>query len=336
MFVGEKRLRRIFTYFCIYTSALIAVFVAFILAYIGNTDSFHQISIYLAIFLLVLFFIIGGANFMFMYVQTFQSNVSAPIIKYTEIVTCLGIGDAVTISPGEYPAEYAREFLSLTLLQERIIRNTDDLKILNSYISHEMKNSVSVLSAMVQLSSPKEEVLQYIRHMTESVENILALSQVKTEDEFQRADLSMVCAMAVDDYRKKCRGISLSIPETGVSEVIGRENLFYRAISNLLDNAIKYGDSSGVRVDVSEKKGSVIVRVHNFGKPIDTSHLQNIFETNYRIKSLKSDSYGIGLSLVKNVTDLYGGAVWVESDPELGTYFYLVFPAQRVSGGDLQ
>ncbi|MEG1779135.1 MAG: hypothetical protein RR263_03465, partial [Oscillospiraceae bacterium] len=130
----------------------------------------------------MLFFIVGCTNFIFLYTQAFQSHIATPINRYIEIVTRLGIGDAVVISPRDYPTEYSDEFQALNLLQDRMIRNTDDLKILNSYISHEMKNSISVLSAMVQLHSDQEQILQYIGHMNESVENILALSQVKTTE----------------------------------------------------------------------------------------------------------------------------------------------------------
>ncbi|MEG1869288.1 MAG: HAMP domain-containing sensor histidine kinase [Oscillospiraceae bacterium] len=335
MFISEKKLLRVLVYFCVYLGVMFCSFIIFLLSYLANPSSMQGGSVYLSVLLLVLFFIVGCTNFIFLYTQAFQSHIATPINRYIEIVTRLGIGDAVVISPRDYPTEYSDEFQALNLLQDRMIRNTDDLKILNSYISHEMKNSISVLSAMVQLHSDQEQILQYIGHMNESVENILALSQVKTTEESQTTDLSMVCAMAVNDYRKKYKNILLTMPDDGISEVPGRENLFYRAISNLLDNAIKYGNGTAITVDISEKKGSVVVCVHNYGKPINNAYLENIFETNYRIKTLKRDSYGIGLSLVKNVMEVCHGAIWVESNLVDGTSFYLVCPSEKLFGGDI-
>lgn len=214
----------------------------------------------------------------------------------------------------------------LIALSQQMQDNLSNLKILNSYVSHEVKNSISIIHAQIQLGAGKEELLSAIHHIISGIENILALSEIKSETITETIDLSLIAAMVVDDYSKKYKDIELII-EDSVSLVYGKQHLFYCAISNLVDNAIKYGNQKPIQVIVSEKNNTVSVCIEDHGIGIPQKQLDKIFEPNYRISSLKKDSYGVGLSLVKNVVEVTGGTIWVDSVYNQGTRFILVLPS---------
>lgn len=217
----------------------------------------------------------------------------------------------------------------LIYLARRIEDSLSNLKILNSYISHEVKNSISILHAKIQLGADKEELISSIHNTLSGIENILALSEVKSSSITEKVDLSLISACVVDDFIKKYPQIELIIEES-VSEVYGKQHLLYCAISNLVDNAIKYGNQKPIIVTVSEKYNTVSVCIEDQGIGIPQKSLDKIFEVNYRMASLKKDSYGVGLSLVKNVVEVSGGAIWVESELSKGTKFTVVFPSVKV------
>jgi len=80
-------------------------------------------------------------------------------------------------------------------------------------------------------------------------------------------------------------------------------------------------------VTVSRQYDSVIIAVKDYGCGIPNDEQNKIFQNRYRVKDLNKDGYGIGLSLVSHVCDLCGGFVWLDSEKDKGSVFYLSFPA---------
>lgn len=115
--------------------------------------------------------------------------------------------------------------------------------------------------------------------------------------------------------------------DSKVKTILADESLMFRAISNLVDNAIKYGDANSeivIRVDKNSTK--TIITVHNFGESIPEEARDNIFERLFRL-GLDRDTTGsgLGLTIVKQIAELHGGKVKVESTITEGTTFTLVF-----------
>lgn len=100
-----------------------------------------------------------------------------------------------------------------------------------------------------------------------------------------------------------------------------------RAVDNLIDNAIKYGDDDKpVVVECKKKDSSVIINVLNYGNPIHLKDQANIFSRFYRISNSKNKGWGIGLSLVKGIAEAHGGKVSVDSTTTGGTIFSIAIP----------
>lgn len=100
-----------------------------------------------------------------------------------------------------------------------------------------------------------------------------------------------------------------------------------RIIENLCDNAIKYGFTNNrVEVIVTEKNHGVIIEVRNKGELISREDQKNLFEQFYRARNTTERGWGIGLTLVKGLSEAHGGSVKVESDIEMGTCFTVSLP----------
>ncbi|MCG9972119.1 sensor histidine kinase [Christiangramia crocea] len=113
-----------------------------------------------------------------------------------------------------------------------------------------------------------------------------------------------------------------------------------RVIENLVTNAVKYGShSTPVTIMVEDKDDHVIIKVHNYGKPIARKNQSEIFKFLNRARSVQTgnlESWGMGLTLVKSVAQAHGGKVGLESDEEHGTTFSISLGKKSNSPGKIR
>ncbi|MCC0655951.1 MULTISPECIES: sensor histidine kinase [unclassified Clostridioides] len=209
-------------------------------------------------------------------------------------------------------------------LKDKFDSHIEDYKRLNSYLSHEQKNAIAILRTSLELSG-NEELLNTLNKVANNVEDVLAISDTKNNEDMYEVDIALICAQVCDHYSKVYANLSFDFDEDENMSIYGKEKWIYRGVSNLLDNAIKYGEGKDICVNVKNQKGSVIVSVRDNGIGMSKQSMKKIFYDRYRINELNKDGYGIGLSLVKHVCNLCNGFIWVESEEGKGSIFYLVF-----------
>jgi two-component system, OmpR family, sensor histidine kinase KdpD len=107
------------------------------------------------------------------------------------------------------------------------------------------------------------------------------------------------------------------------------EELLKMALTQLLDNAAKYSSpGSSITIAGQEEPAEILLSVHNQGSFIPPEEREKIFERFYRSpgSNRKAPGTGIGLSVVKQVTESHLGRAWVNSDPQAGTTFFVSLP----------
>ncbi|QJE03678.1 HAMP domain-containing histidine kinase (plasmid) [Massilia forsythiae] len=100
-----------------------------------------------------------------------------------------------------------------------------------------------------------------------------------------------------------------------------------RALENLVNNAVKYGDGAEVGIMAAQTRGRLMLSVHNTGVPIPKERQSAIFD--YLAREPANPSvigWGLGLPFVKRVAESHGGSVAVDSSPETGTTFLIDIP----------
>jgi len=220
-----------------------------------------------------------------------------------------------------------------------------------STVSHEFKSpltSIRQLSEMLQSGRvPSEErrqqyydvLLEQSERLALLTDNILSLAKIeegRAEFAFETTDISALLANAVSSFQERVRhegfDIELNIQGQIPHAAVDRTALS-QAITNLLDNAIKYsGDSRKVAVRAAAEEPFVIIAVQDFGVGIKKEDIDRVFERFFRggdelTRTVKGS--GLGLTLVKEIVEAHRGKVLVESEPGKGSVFSIRLPLSQ-------
>ena len=216
-------------------------------------------------------------------------------------------------------------------------------------VSHELRTPLASLVGFIEtLQGParddpasRERFLDIMRdqawRMTRLIDDLLSLSRIELREHVapnRRVDLRLVTMQMLDALRPMARERNVDIalecsPEPAM--VLGHDDELSRVVENLVENAIKYGES-GKRVDVSlTRRGAEIeLSVRDYGPGIAHEHLPRLTERFYRVDVAESrgkGGTGLGLAIVKHIVSRHRGRLLIESEPGRGAAFRALLPA---------
>ncbi len=213
-------------------------------------------------------------------------------------------------------------------------------------ISHELKTPVGALALLAEtlLDEDQPEVVKRLAErlaneafrVGNTIDDLLELSRLEVATAL--ADDQVVVAQFVGDAADRVRpaaeqrGIAIEVERTPTRlAVVGDRRQLVSAVTNLLDNAVKYSEPGGsVEVRARTDGTWVDVSVSDRGIGIPRRDLERIFERFYRVdraRSRETGGTGLGLAIVRHVASNHRGEVRVESREGVGSTFTLRLPA---------
>jgi two-component system sensor histidine kinase SenX3 len=212
-------------------------------------------------------------------------------------------------------------------------------------VSHELKTPIGALEVlaetMVAETDPvvtrplAESMVREAERLGRIVDDLLDLSLIETQESPVR-DPMLIDALvneAVDRVRPAAivAGIDVRVHDDAPNAMVACDRRqVVSAITNLVDNAVKYSEpGSAVEVTAAAEAESVVVTVKDAGIGIPSRDLQRIFERFYRVDQARSRATGgtgLGLAIVRHVAQAHGGEVTVESVEGEGSAFRFVLP----------
>lgn len=130
------------------------------------------------------------------------------------------------------------------------------------------------------------------------------------------------------------RDLRLDIRNAARADVI-KDDLSY-AVTNLVDNALKYAPQGEITVSVDREDTSVKITVADRGPGIPQGHLERIFDRFYRGEQREVTGSGLGLAIAKRAVERAHGTISVESLPSFGTRFTIALPARKTTAQRLR
>ena len=211
-----------------------------------------------------------------------------------------------------------------------------------SNVSHEFKTPINAIEGYAMLlqgcSHESEEQQEYIekilyntKRLSELVGNILLLSKVdnyaiETKKEKFRVDEQIRQALLLLEQKWVEKEIEFDIELDNVTW-LGNESLLLHVWSNLIDNAIKFSERSGlIRMRLKQEKEVVFV-IEDYGPGINEAEKRHIFNKFYQgDSSHKQEGNGLGLALVKQILENCGGSIEADSTYKSGSRFVVKLP----------
>ncbi|MEO0563099.1 MAG: HAMP domain-containing sensor histidine kinase, partial [Chloroflexota bacterium] len=190
-----------------------------------------------------------------------------------------------------------------------------------------------------------DKILSGVSQMTSIVDNIQDAGRFDPETgfyEMQRSqvDLSEIVSKIVSNQiipaEKQNLTVEMAVADN-VPIINADENMLTRAVTNLVDNAVKYTPDAG-RIEVQIRQddaGNVVVSVIDDGDGISEEDQAKLFQRHVRLakrEHVRVKGTGLGLFIVKSVAQAHGGDAVVESVLSEGTTFSIVIP---LSGSNL-
>ena len=217
-------------------------------------------------------------------------------------------------------------------------------------VSHELRTPLTSIQGYAETlldsrSLPPNlcEFVEIIRknamRMSRLTEDLLVLARVESGEQnfnFQLAMPRELLEEAVQTFQDLAatHGIELSMMCTANSAVLVDRDAIHQVLSNLIDNALKYGNQGGkILIGACESEDGVQFYVRDFGTGIPSEHLPRLFERFYRVdkgRSRESGGTGLGLAIAKHVVRAHSGTIRAESELNHGSTFYFTLPKQPV------
>lgn len=216
-------------------------------------------------------------------------------------------------------------------------------------VSHELRTPLSLIKSAAEtlidggrndpatLGRFLEIIDRNANRLTLLIDDLLLLSTLdsgRLRLELEVVPLRSAAQDVLDDFqsRARTRRVALDNGISGDFAVRADPERLRQVLSNLVDNAIKYGREDGrVAVDAAAlPDGRIEVAVRDDGPGISPEVQPRIFERFYRVdkaRSREQGGTGLGLAIVKHVVQAHGGEVRLESGPGAGTTFYFTLPA---------
>jgi signal transduction histidine kinase len=196
-------------------------------------------------------------------------------------------------------------------------------------MAHELRTPLAIMRARVDSLEPgpvRDALRSDLVNMTRTVSQVLDIAELESfvVGGDSKADLHAVCAEAVGFMAPLAVDMSRTIALTGVDAPVwvwGHPEALFRAVRNLVDNAIRHTPSgSSIEVDVS---ADGTVRVIDDGPGVPEAERDSIFRRFWRRDRNQAESRGLGLAIVARVAETHDGSVTVENRPEGGALFTL-------------
>lgn len=269
-----------------------------------------------------------------------------PLRRMTELAAGVSAQSLTTRLPVQgLPAELADLGQSLNAMLARLDDAFARLSAFSADIAHELRTPLSNLltHTQVTLTRPRsapdyEEALhsnlEDLQWMAQLVNDMLYLA--KAEHGLMPAGREpLQLAAEVDGllefFAPLAEEAEVSLQRSGDAQVLGDRSMLRRALSNLLDNALRFTPTGGeVSVALLHTGDRVIIRVANHGEPIADAALARLFDRFYRADPArsegKSEHAGLGLAITRSIVHAHGGEITCTSAGGL-TCFQIAMPA---------
>ncbi len=271
-----------------------------------------------------------------------------PVRRVIETAKAISVEDlSKRIPEVETKDEIGELVRTFNSMMEKLEESVNAIKRFSSDAAHELKTPLTALKSHLEFllrenrcsdcEMELRQVLARVDRLIHIVNSLLVLAKLDSMDVRNlknRVALDVVVLEVFERFQQQAqkRAIKLLIDRVDPVEVIGDAVLLSQAISNIVDNAVKFTPSGGeVRISLVKDGDKARLSISDTGVGMSQEELGKIFSYLYRGDPSRSErvpGIGLGLTIAKRIFELHDASVKVESDPGRGTSFHITFITQ--------
>lgn len=231
-------------------------------------------------------------------------------------------------------------------LNELLKAAYDELDTFSFTVSHDLRTPLSSIKNYTEiiLEDHGDKMDEDARHLFNKViagvdkmagliKNILQYSRVGRSELNNKITVDMKAMLheIKEELLGARKGEAINFEIGNTPELYGDKTMLLQLFTNLLGNGVKYstypGNNSRVKVSGEKKAGFVTYTVEDNGIGLDMKYAGRIFELFQRLDNVKNiEGTGVGLAIAKRIVEKHGGKIWLESQLNSGTKFFIALP----------
>lgn len=270
--------------------------------------------------------IIGGTLLLLSFLALlFARRLTRPIRAFSEAVQAVGVNPQSEPVREEGPQELRGAARAVNTMQARLRALIADRTKTLAAVAHDMRTPLMRLRLAAENAPPeqRERMAREIAEVEALVASFIAFARDDPAEEARvRLDLSSLLQSIADDHAEAGRDVVFKGEERVV--VTGQSLGLRRLFSNLVENALKYGDAA--RITLRREGGGVVVDVEDDGPGVPVDQRESVFEPFVRLNGDENKSgAGLGLPAARSIARAHGGDV-VMLDAEKGALVRVTLP----------
>lgn len=289
---------------------------------------------------LLISFIIAGGGALFLSI-VFSMFLTVPLKRLKRAAEAVAKGDLEVEVKVHSRDEIGRLIETFNHMVESLKREEDLRQHLTQNIAHELRTPLSVMRSHLEaladgVIEDTDEALKILsaelRRLINLVEGIEDITKAEAsffkKPEYGNVELRGFLEGIAQGMRPLFvhRGLDLSVAEGGELEVTADPEKLELVVRNILANALWHTETGGAYIDYGKDGDDFTVTVSDTGKGIPEEEVPKIFQRFY--KGEGSEGIGLGLSIAREILELMGGSITVESAPGKGATFRITLPVK--------
>jgi two-component system heavy metal sensor histidine kinase CusS len=271
-----------------------------------------------------------------------------PLRRMSEVAASVSASSLTQRLPEQQmPGELAELAQAFNAMLGRLDDSFQRLSAFSADIAHELRTPLSNLLTHTQVTLTRPRALEDYREalhsnleelqwMAQLVNDMLYLAKADhglLTPKRETLELGDETDMLLEFYTPLAEDAGIALGREGSAQIQGDRNMLRRALSNLLDNALRFTPAGGeVRVRIGETAKASYLRVENTGEGIPPERLPRLFDRFYRADPARregsSEHAGLGLAITQSIIRAHGGQIHCES-AQGRTSFVIELPRQE-------
>lgn len=269
-----------------------------------------------------LLWMVGSSLLLTMIATVFLRNQVKPIVQLARVAEQLGLGQDVAGFKPRGASEVRRAGRAFLVMSERIRRHVQNRTEMLAGISHDLRTPLTRMKLELELATmdavTRAALSSDIDEMGKMIDEYLDFARGDAGEIAEPMDLNLLLSDVTADYKRSKQAVDYTKAAAPV-ELMLRPQAMRRALTNLIDNALRYGGGVA-HVALEQSTTFVRIKVTDEGPGIPPHEQEMVFKPFTRLepsRNAQTGGVGLGLSIARAVAQSHGGDVTLENQVDI-------------------